>query len=122
MNFLKKYFIALGIIFGIIFLLALIISILNYFSLIQNNIFKWLKLFIPIISSFIGGFYIGKFAKEKGYLEGIKLGLLFIILMFIVTLLDGNNIKWILIIYYLILLLTSMLGSMIGINRKKDNT
>ena len=121
MKQLKKYLISLAITLAIIAILTLIVAILNYTNIMQNNTLKYSKLFIPIISIFISGIYIGKFAKEKGYLEGIKLGLIYTILTLILALLDYNNIKWTIIIYYLILILVSMLGSMIGINRKKTN-
>ena len=71
-----------------------------------------------MLSIFIASYKLGTKSKQKGYLEGIKIGLIIIgLLIIIVLLLDKLNIKSLL--YYLILLLTSILSSMIGINIKK---
>lgn len=99
---------------GIIFISTIILTIIDYFSLFNTSI---LKLIIPIISLFISSFLVGKKTTKLGYLSGIKLGIIVIILFIIlVLLLDKFNLKS--LIYYLILLLTSTLGSMLG-NIKK---
>ena len=99
---------------GIILISTIILTIIDYFSLFNTSI---LKLIIPIISIFISSFILGKKTTKLGYLSGIKLGLLIIIIFIIlVLLLDKFTIKS--LIYYLILLLTSTLGSMLG-NIKK---
>ena len=121
MNLLKKYLIGIGLILGIIILLSLITSLLNYFSIVPNSLFKWLKLIIPIISFLVGGFYIGKYTNNKGYLEGIKIGAIFVVIMFLFSILGFSTFKWTMLLYYIILILSSMLGAMIGINRKKEN-
>ena len=75
---------------------------------------------IPIVSLLAGGFYIGKHSKENGWLEGLKIGLIFLVILFLLSYLgfqEGMHLKtW---IYYLIILISSILGSMIGINKKK---
>ena len=75
---------------------------------------------IPIIALILGGIYMGKKANKKGYLEGLKLGILFSIIILIINLIlaEGINIKD--IIFYLILTISSIFGSMIGINLKKS--
>ena len=69
-----------------------------------------------------GGIYIGSKANKRGWLEGLKIGLEVIIILFVVSYLAfdqaGMNIKG--IIYYFILLIFSMLGSVIGINKRKN--
>lgn len=121
MENLKKFLIGIGIILGGIIVFSFLISLLKYFEIISNNLFKWLKLIIPIISFLGGGFYIGKYSANKGYLEGIKLGTIFAFLMLVFGILGFSNFKWTLILYYFILILSSMLGAMLGINRKKEN-
>lgn len=75
---------------------------------------------IPILAMFTSGYKIGKSSEKKGYLEGIKIGGIIILnFLVLVLLLDKFSLKSLL--YYLILLLTSILSSMIGINRKKTN-
>lgn len=105
-----------------ILVLSIILSLLYYFNIIGNGVSNYLKLFIVAISMLIGGIYIGSKTTKKGWLEGLKIGFGTIILLFIISYLafdQGMNIKT--IIYYFILLASSVLGSMIGINKRKAN-
>ncbi len=98
------------------------VSLFYYFNIINHGVINYIKLFIVAISMFIGGIYIGSKASKKGWLEGIKVGLEVIFLLFIISYLafdQGMNLKT--IIYYFILLASSMLGSMMGINKRKAN-
>ena len=56
--------------------------------------------------------------KAKGYIEGIKYGLIWVIL-FVIICLICKVFDWTSIIYYFILLFISILGSILGINKKK---
>ncbi len=105
-----------------ILILNIILSLLYYFNIVGDGTSNYLKLLIIAISMLIGGIYIGSKASKKGWLEGLKVGVEVIILLFIISYLafdQGINIKN--IIYYFILLASSMLGSMIGINKRKAN-
>ncbi len=114
----KNWILSLSYFFGIFFILTFLTTILNYFNLINNNVIKILKLIIPIISIFIASYKLGNNSKQKGYLEGIKIGITIISIFIIaIILLDKISIKSLL--YYIILLLTSILSSTLGINRKK---
>lgn len=102
--------------------LNIILSLLYYFNIISSGTSNYLKLFIVAISMLIGGIYIGSKANKKGWLEGLKVGIGVIALLFIISYLafdQGMSIKT--VIYYFILLVSSMLGSMIGINKRKGN-
>ena len=83
MNYLKKISISLLWIISSILVLTLIISFLNYFNIISDKVISIFKILIPVVSLFIGGFITGKRSKNKGWLEGLKLGLLFSILLVI---------------------------------------
>ena len=71
---------------------------------------------------FVGGTIIGKNSKQKGWFEGIKLGLIVIIILALFKYL-GLNEKFSItnILYYIILTISCTLGSMIGINKKKND-
>ncbi len=119
MNILKYLKVLIYIIVPTI-ILNIILSVLYYFNLLSSGIINYLKLFIILISMLIGGIYIGKEATKKGWLEGLKVGLEVIIILFIIGYLafdKGITIKN--LIYYFILILSSTLGSMIGINKRK---
>lgn len=121
MDFLK-YLKVLIYILAPVLILNFILSLLYYFNLIGSGIINYLKLFVVTISMLIGGIYIGRRTSKNGWLEGLKVGAKVIVLFFIVSYLafdKGINIKT--IIYYFILIAASILGSMIGINKKKLN-
>ncbi|MCI5967803.1 MAG: TIGR04086 family membrane protein [Tenericutes bacterium] len=121
MDFLK-YLKVLIYILAPVLILNFILSLLYYFNLIGSGIINYLKLFVVTISMLIGGIYIGRRTSKNGWLEGLKVGAEVIVLFFIVSYLafdKGINIKT--IIYYFILIAASILGSMIGINKKKLN-
>ena len=115
---IKKY-----IKFSLINILSIIISIFiltifNYFEIFNNNIIDVLKLLIVLVSIFINSYFIGKNSKNKGYLEGLKFGSIFIIFILFYNLLFINDFTFKIIIYYILILVTSMVASTIGINRK----
>lgn len=73
------------------------------------------------ISVFVGAYLLGKEANKKGYLEGIKYGLIITILFWILSFLAfDESFKISNLLYYLVILITSSIGSMFGINRKKE--
>lgn len=117
MNFLIKY--GLGVVYSIAGVVAslLIITLLYYFDIVGDQLFSFLKLFVILGSIFINSFILGKKASKKGYLEGVKFGSIIILLMLLPTIISANF-KIRLLIYYVIIIITAMLGSMIGISRK----
>lgn len=118
MEIIKKYsFRFLYTVLGIIISL-LLITTLYHFNLISSNIYQILKLIILLGNILISGIILGKKTTSKGYLEGIKLGVFLIILFTLLTLLTGGDLKLKILLYDLIILITSILGGMIGINKK----
>lgn len=113
-NYLKSYL----YLFSIILILTLILSIINYFITFPSKV---IKLLIPIISIFISSIILGKKTKEKAYLEGLKFSSLYILLSIIISIITKNPFSIKLIISYLILLISGIIGSMIGINITKKN-
>lgn len=120
MNYLKNIGIALIYIISFLLGLTFISTIFNYINLFGNSFINILKVIIPIISLFIGGFVIGKRTGKKGWLEGIKLGLIFLFVLTIFNYLAlDTSFTLKTIIYYLILTSSSTFGSMIGVNKYK---
>ena len=110
---INKYFIY------IIFLLTIFISsfLLSIFNLlgVSKNITNIIATIVFIIICFIIGFIKGKKSNKKGYLQGFKTGS---ILCFILLVIGLFNISIKTIIYYSILILSSILGATVGINKK----
>lgn len=121
MKYLKNLgYSMLYIIVSIIFL-TFIITFFNYFNILSDKTIAFFKIIIPVISLFIGGFYIGKNSSKKGFLEGIKVGVIFSIFLVIFNYLALNySFKLKYLLFYIILISSSTLGSMVGINKKKS--
>lgn len=114
----KDYLKAILYILGFLIVLNIITTILNYFDILNYSTIKWLKAFTMIVSMLAGGFIIGKNSSNKGYMQGLKLGIIFVIILFIFSFLGLDKsfgVKR--LIYYLIITLSSMLGSMFGITK-----
>ena len=98
-----------------------IISLLNLLGL-NNGITQIILLVSNIIVFFILNFINASISKKKGYLEGIILGTIFIFFMIMLKIiLFGNNFSITSILYYIILLIISLFGGMLGVNYKKND-
>ena len=113
---LKKYLKSYIYLFSLILILTLILSIINYFFIFKT---KLIKLLIPIISILVSSIILGKNSKQKAYLEGIKFTSIYILLSIIISIITKNPFTIKLIVGYISLLLSGIIGSMIGINLKK---
>lgn len=120
MSYLKKYGLRLFYTFLFLFLSFAFITMLYYFNIINENFYKIFKIIILIINIFISSFILGKKANAKGYLEGIKLSSLTILLFLLFSFILNKPLKLRILIYYLIIIITATLGGMLGINRKKS--
>ena len=115
---LKKIVNCLIWFFVIIFIGTLVLTLINYFDIINNKVASIIKFVIPMLGMIISSYRLGKMSDKKGYLEGLKLGGI-IVLIFMVMVIILDKLSWKSIIYYGILVLTAIMGSTIGINRKK---
>lgn len=119
MGYIKKLGISLGISIGSILILTLLVTILNYFNLFSEGLVNVFKIIIPIISLFIGGFLMGKSSLENGWIEGLKFSLIFIILLILFNLFGlGSSLEFKNLLYYIIIIVSSIFGSILGINKK----
>ena len=122
MNY-KKYFETMSICFGVgllsLLVSSFILTVLNYFDLVTGNIFTVLKLLIPFLSLLIAGILLGRKSKSKGWLEGLKLSLGFIILFTLIQLFFLEDpFRLTNVLYDAILMMITIFGSMLGINMK----
>ena len=97
--------------------LSFILTIFNYFNILNYKTVNILKIITLVISYIFGGFIIGKKSDKNGWLEGIKLSS-FINIVLIFTSVILKEYKHQYLIYILVLTISSVLGSMIGINKK----
>ena len=119
MKYLKNIVFSLGIVSAVLLIFTFIITILSYFNIINDSLITIFKMLIPIISVLSSSIVMGKNSTKKGWLEGLKLGILICILLFLFNLLGLNKFKINQLLFYGILIFTSIIGSMIGISKKK---
>lgn len=118
MKNLKKFSLSiLSIIITIIFV-SLFLTILYYFDYISTDTYKFFKIGALVITLIVNSIILGRNSIKNGYLDGIKLGILLILFCTFVTIVQ-KKISIHLIIYNVIILISTTLGSMIGINTKK---
>lgn len=101
--------------------ITFIMSLLNLLG-VQSGITSLIIFIFNIILIFILSFINAKKKTKNGYLEGLFLGLIFIFIMILIKfILFNSNFNIATILYYLILIITSIIGGMFGINKKEVN-
>lgn len=118
---LKIYLKDIGYVLGTILIGLFIFTFLNYFNIISDKVMNILKIILPVIALGFGGFYLSRNSSKRGIIEGIKMGLLISIFILLISLLGFND-KFELknLIYYLILVVSSMSGGIIAKQKKED--
>lgn len=102
-----------------IIILTLFITILEYTGLLKGKGLIIAKIIVPVLSLFTFAFILGKKSKNKGYQKGLLLGFSYASINIILSyLIIKNHFQYKDLIYFLILVTTSTLGSMIGITKR----
>lgn len=117
---LKKYGFGLLYSIAIILIFSLLINCFYYFDMINPTVYRYLTLIVPLLALMVGGIFVGRRSSKKGWLEGIKIGSIIIVFFFIFSFLafnQGLSLKQLL--FDLILMVSSIFGSMLGINFPK---
>lgn len=114
-NYLKSFLYTLGI----ILVCLIFLTILNYFNILNGITLKVFEYVVPFIAIIIGSFLLGKKSSRKGYIEGLKFGSIWLLIyLFINLILKTINLSS--IIYFILIIIFSMLGGMFGINKKNN--
>lgn len=96
---------------------SFIVSILYYFNITSDKFNNILLYFISISSIFIGSTYFSKNMKYKGLVNGIIYFLIwFIIMLFLSLIVFKTHFGIKNIIYYIILLIFSLIAGVLGKN------
>lgn len=111
----------LGIMFIILLIGIFILTLFNYFEIITGGLFSIFQIILIIITTIIGGFLIGKEAKQKGWLEGLKIGILFILLISILNFFFVKNFSIRFLLYDFILIISTIIGGILGISKKNTS-
>lgn len=111
MNYIINYFKSFLIPIISILIMSIFLSISNLLGFKTNKI---IILICMIIVMFISGLYYTKNITKKKYLHGLLYGTITCILLFLLSLLFKSNYQYNLVIYYLVLIISSTLGAMLS--------
>lgn len=121
MNYLKKIGIACGSSLISLLLLTFLITLFHYWGVFGDTWMSIMKVMVPILSFMIGGFLVGRHSNKKGWLEGLGFGFILLIFVILFNYLGlQNKIQMKNILFYTTLPIASVLGGMIGINKKRQ--
>ena len=120
MRYLKNLIRTLGYISIIVIISTFILTLFSYFNIFNDNIIKIIKFIIPVISVLIGGIIISKRTNKKGIVEGTRLGII-IDIIFIFLSIILSNFKTESIIFYIIILISSIFGCLLGVQKKRTD-
>ena len=107
------YFISALLLYLMIVTLFASINVLNYKSV------SVISFIYTIILFMIMGFRLARKLDKRGYLSGFLMGTINIVLMFLISILFNTPLDFKILTYYLVLILSSIFGGMLGINFKK---
>ena len=99
--------------FILILIFTLIYTILYYFNITSNSFNNALKIISFILIFVLTGIRIGRLSNKKGWLEGLKMAFITIVIFLGLSLLFKYKINVKEIIYYLITIVTLVLSSKI---------
>lgn len=103
-----------------ILIVTFILNLLYYFNLFNDSVMNILLIISVLICFLISGRNFSKIDKSRGFISGLKIGLIYSVLFLIITLIFWkDNFKLIDLIYYILLSISSMFGGMLS-NYKID--
>ncbi len=118
MNVIKKYIISISITLGLIIIFSFFINILSYLDILNIRTYKVLIMIFLVVSITIGSYLLGYNSINKGYLNGIIFGTIINIITIFISIVSKQELNKEKIIYFIIIIITSLVGSTIGINKK----
>lgn len=120
MKYVKDYGMTLLKFLGFLIGGSVVISLL-YYLLFPTKFVNVLTFLYMVIVFFVFGFKSGKKAENRGFLAGLKIGFLLLIVLLLFNLLFyQTGFSLIRVIYYMVLIFASVVGATLGINKKKE--
>ena len=116
---IKKFIKPIIYFYSILLIYLIVVTTLNYFNLVSYKTISIINFIFTILLFMFMGFITAYRSKSKGYINGLIIGGFNIILFLFLAFILGSNPKPNIGIYLLILLLSSTIGGMFGINYKK---
>ncbi len=105
-------------IFLVLFIIyLLVISLLYYFEVLSYNTVSIISYIVILILFFTLGFKSSKHFNNKGYLNGFIVSIVICTILSLITLIIDNY-SFGTLVYYLSLILSSITGGIVGIQKK----
>lgn len=102
-------------------LYTFLLGVVNFLGAFEGTKTSILLLLYMAVITFYMGYTSGKLAEKNGYLEGLKVGGILILLLILFNLIFFQSpFSLTRVFYYLILLAISVASSVLGINKKKQ--
>ncbi len=117
----KNILTSIGWFFGSLLIYLIIITTLAHFNLISYKTVSVLSFIFMCLLFMYNGFSLGKKSSKRGFLSGLMIGTINIILVLLLAIILRSIPGFKSLIYFAVLLLSSTLGGMFGINFKKEN-
>lgn len=100
----------------LLLLMASVVTVQN----IPHNLFPFMSIIVVTLSSFLSSLMLAKLTKEKGLFNGLILGVVLAITIYIVGLiLNGIDVGMVMYIKTVAIILASCLGGVLGVNLKR---
>lgn len=120
MKYVKDYGMTILKFLGFLIGGSVVISLL-YYLLFSTKVVNVLTFLYMVALFFLFGFKTGKRTENRGFLAGLKIGFLLLLVLLLFNLVFyQTGFKLIRVIYYMVLLFASVIGATLGINRKKE--
>lgn len=96
----------------------LIVSIIYYFEIVNYKVLYIISYVFMLILHLLVGFKVSRFERKKGYLNGFISGVVFTLVYLLISLIlkDNTTSSY---IYYLTLILSSIVGGISGVPNEK---
>lgn len=103
---------------------ALFVLLFAFIMYVSENFYQYASVFATIsisVGTFFGSMYIARKIGNKGYLIGaITGGGTFLLVTLISLILDSNGITYNTVFHFIIIMLSALIGGIIGVNRKNN--
>lgn len=119
MNKVLKYVKKIGIWVLLFLIYFVVLTLLSYNGVFKMSTVGTINMVMCAIVMFVLGVKFGKKASKRGYLEGLKIGGIVALGLFLLNLIFYRVFNLYIFLYYLLTIASSTIGSMIGINTKR---
>lgn len=116
MSKVKNYIKNISLILLSIIVYLLFISIFYYFEILNYKVVSIINFIVVMVLFFILGFKTSSIERKKGYLNGFIVSSI-LVLLFIFLSLIFSKLSFSSLVYYLSLILSSIVGGIIGVGK-----